>query len=374
MTESPEASNEYVIPRLVQEFPVAGALLGILVGSVVLLGCLIANTQLQALFMGAITVKPNAAAAIVFASVALLLYQSERRQGSRQRKPLASLFAAAVATIGLLTMSEYVFNRDFGIDQLIFHVPQDAYATATPGRMAMVTAFCLSSLGLGQLAFGSSRRGILGLSPALLLSALAAALMALLGYAYGPIATVGLGQGVRIAIPSALMLCILAAGTLLLVPEKVGLDVAFSPHAGGRMARRLLPFALLVPLVLGGMRIFADRFGLFSVATQTGMVAVLTMLLFGVLIWRTALTLEATDKERELAALQVKDLQRLLPICSYCKKVRNESDYWQQVESYLMSQSSVEITHSICPACFDREMATMDELDKSALLPRQNFS
>lgn len=56
----------------------------------------------------------------------------------------------------------------------------------------------------------------------------------------------------------------------------------------------------------------------------------------------------------EAALTRVKQLQGLLPICSYCKKVRDDQNYWQQVDSYISKHSEVEFSHSICPICYDR--------------------
>ena len=66
-------------------------------------------------------------------------------------------------------------------------------------------------------------------------------------------------------------------------------------------------------------------------------------------------------KELEEALREVKRLQGLLPICSYCKKVRNEANYWQQVESYLASHTEVQLTHGVCPDCYAKMMKELDE-------------
>jgi DNA-binding response OmpR family regulator len=58
--------------------------------------------------------------------------------------------------------------------------------------------------------------------------------------------------------------------------------------------------------------------------------------------------------ELEVALSRVKQLQGLLPICSYCKMVRDDQNYWQQVDSYISKHSEVAFSHSICPACYDR--------------------
>ena len=56
--------------------------------------------------------------------------------------------------------------------------------------------------------------------------------------------------------------------------------------------------------------------------------------------------------ELEAALSQVKQLQGLLPICSYCKKIRDEKNYWHRVESYISEHAEVEFSHGICPACY----------------------
>lgn len=58
-------------------------------------------------------------------------------------------------------------------------------------------------------------------------------------------------------------------------------------------------------------------------------------------------------RELETALSQVKQLQGLLPICSYCKKIRDEKNYWQRVESYLTEHTDVLFSHGICPECYE---------------------
>lgn len=59
------------------------------------------------------------------------------------------------------------------------------------------------------------------------------------------------------------------------------------------------------------------------------------------------------DRVRELeeAIASVKTLQGLLPICSYCKKIRDDGNYWHRVESYITGHANVRFSHGICPDC-----------------------
>ena len=51
---------------------------------------------------------------------------------------------------------------------------------------------------------------------------------------------------------------------------------------------------------------------------------------------------------------QVRQLEELLPICSYCKKIRDDQNYWQQMEGYINERTGSEFSHSVCPDCYTR--------------------
>jgi PAS domain-containing protein len=59
-------------------------------------------------------------------------------------------------------------------------------------------------------------------------------------------------------------------------------------------------------------------------------------------------------RELQDAMANIKTLSGLLPICSSCKKIRNDKGYWQQVETYIMSHAEIRFTHGICPECTDK--------------------
>jgi len=67
------------------------------------------------------------------------------------------------------------------------------------------------------------------------------------------------------------------------------------------------------------------------------------------------------ERTRELqeALDSVRRLQGLLPICAWCKKVRDDQDYWHEVESYVTRHSEARFSHGICPACYDQEMGKL---------------
>ncbi len=67
-------------------------------------------------------------------------------------------------------------------------------------------------------------------------------------------------------------------------------------------------------------------------------------------------TLAAHVAQLQQALTSVRQLQGLLPICSYCKRIRNDQNYWEQLETYLSEHSEASFSHGICPNCYQSIM------------------
>lgn len=64
---------------------------------------------------------------------------------------------------------------------------------------------------------------------------------------------------------------------------------------------------------------------------------------------------------------EVHQLQGLLPICSYCKRIRDEEEHWCQVEDFVARRTEAQFSHGICPSCYDTRV--QPQLERAALLP-----
>jgi signal transduction histidine kinase len=73
---------------------------------------------------------------------------------------------------------------------------------------------------------------------------------------------------------------------------------------------------------------------------------------FNAMIMALAEKKRVEDSLRE-ALETVRQLQGIIPICMYCKKIRNDNDYWDKLENYLSDHTDIEFSHGICPDCFD---------------------
>jgi hypothetical protein len=68
----------------------------------------------------------------------------------------------------------------------------------------------------------------------------------------------------------------------------------------------------------------------------------------------------------------VKTLQGLLPICAWCKRIRDDEGYWNQVEAYLHKATGTDFTHGICPQCLEKTRAEWQQQRSAAKVERPN--
>ncbi len=66
---------------------------------------------------------------------------------------------------------------------------------------------------------------------------------------------------------------------------------------------------------------------------------------------------------------QVRQLEELLPICSYCKKIRDDHNYWQQIEGYISERTGSDFSHSVCPDCYTRVILPQLESLRASVPP-----
>jgi signal transduction histidine kinase/CheY-like chemotaxis protein len=285
---------------IIRTLPVLSGLVVLAMASTVLTGWALGISGAKTLFLGSVTIKPNTAIGLGLGALCLLLH-SRIVSGASWRRPAVWGLSLVVTAVGTLTLVEYVWGVNLGIDQIAFAVREDWGRTAAPGRMAAVSAgaFVLLGIGLMTLDYRTSSGRRLSIVPLVATGTLG--LTAVLAYVYGAIPTAGLGQGIQIAPLTAVAFIFLSFGALAIPPHGPWVATLLSDHAGGLLARRLLPVAILVPLALGGLRVFADWTGRFTIATQSAFSAVITMLAFGIVIWSTAALLDAADRRRHVA-------------------------------------------------------------------------
>lgn len=68
-------------------------------------------------------------------------------------------------------------------------------------------------------------------------------------------------------------------------------------------------------------------------------------------------------RELQSALAEVNILREILPICSYCRKIRDDQNSWHTVESYMSRHMATQLTHGICPSCMAAEFESLEKAE-----------
>ncbi|GMV11072.1 MAG: hypothetical protein AMXMBFR55_28060 [Gemmatimonadota bacterium] len=353
-----------------------GAVIIALVGAVALAGWTFGVPILATLVPGDVSMKANTALAFILA--ALALWQVTRDAGASRMPPAIGQAAAIlVILIGGGALAEYVLGVDLGIDQLLVRsAPVAEFGREPSLRMAQGTALGLALSGTALLVQLRLPAFATAVVYALTSSVHLLAATAFVGYFYGVRSLTTFGATTAIALSTVVSFMLLSVATMLARPEQGFMPILLGLGAGGLVARTLLPAIFPVLFLLGWIPVIGERLGLFGARFGLAVMVVLGVVVATVILVRLAMALCRVDAERrgaqeELEALkaglelkirertasleralaQVKQLSRLIPICAWCKRIRDDHDYWQEVEGYIAARSNAEFTHGICPTC-----------------------
>jgi two-component system CheB/CheR fusion protein len=75
--------------------------------------------------------------------------------------------------------------------------------------------------------------------------------------------------------------------------------------------------------------------------------------------------IEAQEKLRRRLEAEIHVLKGVIPICSCCKKIRDDKESWQQLEKYITEHSEALFSHGLCPECYEKEMAKIKDLSNA---------
>jgi diguanylate cyclase (GGDEF)-like protein/PAS domain S-box-containing protein len=256
-------------------------------------------SSLMSVFPGLVTMKANTAVGLAFAAISLwLLLPGE---SPHLRGHFARLLALVVILIGVITLCEYIFVLDFGIDQLLVKDPNGSLGTSSPGRLAPMTASAFVTIGLALILLDWKTRR--GRSPAQLLSLWTGliALMAFCGYIYHASALYRLLLYTQVAVHTAVALFLLSSAVFFARPRYGIAGDLTSEASGGVMARRLLPAIFFVPILLGWIRLRGQLAGLYGTELGVALYATATIFVFAVLVWLAARKMNVEYHQRGAA-------------------------------------------------------------------------
>lgn len=221
----------------------------ILLSLVVLYGWIANIESLKSVLPGLVSMKVNTAAGLLLGG--LVQYLLTLQTGGKGMRWLRRAGAVLILFIGLLTLAEYLFGWDAGIDQLLFQPVSSEVLTASTGRMSILTALCFVLLGSAFLLLELQRK--LHIAQILVLLTAGISLLPLGGYLYGDVDFPRIGNATQMALHTAIGFILLCPGTFILTAE-----AGFLP----RLRKHLLVIGMamaLFLLLLGGGAVLHGR-------------------------------------------------------------------------------------------------------------------
>lgn len=300
MSEQYRQAGDEELPTLLAVLPVLASTLAIAAGSLTLCGWLFDVEVLRRPLPAFVAMNPATAVALVLIGVALLLSREDRPSSERAT---AKWLSGIGGLIGAAKLIGVAMNLHPNLDELLFGSALNV-AGQLPNRMAPNTAIVLLLLAFGLLAV-DRRLGEASLGQIFALVAGFGALLPLTGYLYGERSFLGVASFIPMAPHTAITFVFLSAGLFFCRP-RVPLAQTFATRdPRGVLARRLLPLAVLLTLVLGRLRLEGEVRGLYTARFGTALFAVILSFLFVALIaWATS-TVGRADRERKAANLEL---------------------------------------------------------------------
>jgi PAS domain S-box-containing protein len=202
--------------------PIAGVCVFI-VGMAALAGWMLDITALKSILPGLVTMKANTALGMLLCGSALALLSFEKIP--KLVRGTTAMIAVVVIALGTLTLGEYFFGWELGIDQLLFHDVANPMGTSPPGRMSPATAFCflLAGCSLWLASRAPTMRFRLPMLAALGMSVIVVGGLSLIGYATDSLFSLRWWNYTGMAINTAVGFLLLGDGLLAFVKSEGGL-------------------------------------------------------------------------------------------------------------------------------------------------------
>jgi signal transduction histidine kinase len=251
-----------------------------------------------------IAMQPNTAIAAVLAGITVVLL-------SYGHSRVAACVGFMPLVVGASTLFQHASGIDLHIDtHLLLGREWGNAATTTPGRMGLPASVSYSLLGVGFVlsAFGPRVRR---LSPALGIVVMGIVLFSLIGYLFDTSAFFMLPRLTAIALPTSLVLGALGLGLIMALHEHEPMRTLLEDTAAGLLARQSLPFVVILPIVVGFVRLKGEAAGLYDAGMGTSMLVVVLIVLLLGLLWHGVGAVRARENAQKAIeeALRQRELQ-----------------------------------------------------------------
>lgn len=297
-----QLKSQDILPML-QLFSQRTGIAVILVGGIVLLDWLFHLPIVTGIVPGMPTMKANTAVCFILAGISLWLWHQAQQISSVTLKKRLKIGAQAIASLviftSLMTLIQYSFHINLGIDKLLMQQSVPPGSQSIPGHMAPNTAVAFLNVGFALLILNTRfpKHKLLQIFAGI---AWFISYLGLIGYLYQLffLYATGLYGEMGMAIHTAFCFLLISSGILCACPNKGIMPLIASKSVGSQVARRLLPIALVVPPLIEALCVTGYRFSFYTKEMETALASVLNTIVLSGIVLRNTLTLNKTDSLR----------------------------------------------------------------------------
>ncbi|HZM93594.1 MAG TPA: ATP-binding protein [Vicinamibacterales bacterium] len=256
-----------------------------------------------------ISIQPNATIAAMASGIAILLLEYGHRR-------IAALCGVLVAAIGSTVLYQYISGVDLHIDTLLMFERQwGRGGVLSPGRMGPPGATSWTIIGFAFIIaslFPTTWVRTRSLVPLIASLTAAIAFLPLIGYLYGANVLYSIPTATVIALQTSTFILAVSLGLMLAVPEHGAVRLLTDTGPAGVLIRRILPALIVIPVVLGLVRLAGEQAGWYDLAFGTASRTLAEIALLLVLLWWTASAISRQSRAREHAEAELRESQHQL--------------------------------------------------------------
>jgi two-component system, sensor histidine kinase and response regulator len=296
-----QSSGQVRVIRFFEQVPLAAAVFVIL-ASIGTLGEWYSGLDpMTGFYPGGIAMLPLSCVAFLLNGIALAFVA--RRKRPFVLRVASVVLACIVILITLIELAAWIVGRDLGLDLVMFGDQLRRAPWDPPGRMALNTLIGILLGAVGILTIHIDDRTGRNTAHWVGLLGGAVGFLGLVGYSFGVSRLYSMGQYSGMAISTAACLFILAVG-IVFARRNSGLPkLLVDPGAAGSVGRRLVPAAVLVPFLLGWVRLVGEKDGLYDTPFGVALYVVATVVIFLWLVnWSANMAYESDRVREELLA------------------------------------------------------------------------
>ena len=287
--------NEIIFQNNARNYSAATAIVVMLIGFMTLAGWQFDIYWFKHPVTELVPMNPMAAVALICAAISLLLLIYAG--GNNRTMVFGKFFGVCTVAIGVLKLLFVFTGFDVGLDHWLFR--QEIFEDLVnnkPNRIGATSALNLVFVGSCLLLFRVADKHAILISNVFVVLTAAVALLSIVGFTYGAHAISEIRPFIPMAFHTAMCFLLISIGIFCAEPDRGIMAMISGPYRGGQIIQLLLPMAIFLPLAFGLLRLYGERSGLFTNSLGTALFATVNVLIFIALIFKTASSLNSSDK------------------------------------------------------------------------------